>query len=359
MKAFEKNIRKVEPYVPGEQPQRKVIKLNTNENPYPPAPGVTQAIQNLSVDRLRLYPDPTSKVLVDALAEYYGVGSDQVFVGVGSDDVLSMVFLTLFHSDKPVLFPDITYSFYDVWAKLYDIPYECIPLDEDFCIRKEDYYRPNGGIVIANPNAPTGVFMPLSEIEDILQHNPESVVVVDEAYVDFGADSALPLTKKYDNLLVVQTFSKSRSMAGARLGFAAADSQLIEDLDKIKYSTNPYNINRLTMAAGVAALKSDGYFMDNCRRIMETRAYTTSELEKLGFSVLPSASNFIFAKSDRIDGGRLYRELKSRGILIRHFDKERISDYNRITIGTREEMDAMLEKINEILEEDENESRRS
>ena len=353
----------LESYTPGEQPRdMKYIKLNTNESPYPPSPEVLSAVNSGEAELLRLYPDPEATVLKDALAARYGVSRENIFLSNGSDDILNFAFLAFAAGGRKVWFPDISYGFYQVFADLYGINAVQVPLREDFTVDPSDYCSlPDvGGLIcIANPNAPTGLTLNSGQIEDILKSNMDKVVLIDEAYVDFGADSALPLTKKYDNLLVVQTFSKSRSMAGARLGFAAADSQLIEDLDKIKYSTNPYNINRLTMAAGVAALKSDGYFMDNCRRIMEARAYADSELKKLGFSVIPSAANFIFAKSDRIDGGRLYRELKSKGILIRHFDKERISDYNRITIGTREEMEAMLEKIKEILEEDDNEKCRS
>ena len=257
MNTWEANIRKVVPYTPGEQPnQPDMIKLNTNENPYPPAPGVEKALHGIQPDTLRLYPDPTAGDLVHAIARSYGMKDEQVFVGVGSDDVLAMSFLTFFNSDKPILFPDITYSFYDVWADLFRIPYECKALDENFCIRKEDYFGENGGIIFPNPNAPTGVELPLSDIEEILLHNRDVIVIVDEAYVDFGAKSALELIEKYDNLLVVQTFSKSRSMAGMRIGFACGNPQLIRFLNDVKYSFNSYTMDRTTLATGVACLYS-------------------------------------------------------------------------------------------------------
>lgn len=261
MNTWEANIRKVVPYTPGEQPnQPDMIKLNTNENPYPPAPGVEKALHGIQPDTLRLYPDPTAGDLVHAIARNYGLKDEQVFVGVGSDDVLAMSFLTFFNSDKPILFPDITYSFYDVWADLFRIPYECKALDENFCIRKEDYFGENGGIIFPNPNAPTGVELPLGDIEEILLHNRDVIVIVDEAYVDFGAKSALELIEKYDNLLVVQTFSKSRSMAGMRIGFACGHPQLISFLNDVKYSFNSYTMDRTTLATGVAAIQDKAYF---------------------------------------------------------------------------------------------------
>ena len=273
-----KNIRQVEPYVPGEQPQNKVIKLNTNENPYPPAPGVERVLREMDTDRFRLYPDPAAEELTGCLAEYYGVDQDQVFVGVGSDDVLSMCFLTFFNSGKPVLFPDITYSFYDVWAELFRIPYEQIPLQEDFRICVDDYKRKNGGIVIQNPNAPTGILMPLSEIEDIIQHNRNVIVVVDEAYIDFGGESALPLIEKYDNLLVVKTFSKSRSMAGMRIGYAMGNEKLIKYINDVKYSFNSYTMNQTALALGVEAIKDKAYFEETRQRVIAPREWTMQEL---------------------------------------------------------------------------------
>ena len=352
MSKWEDNVRKVVPYTPGEQPnQPDMIKLNTNENPYPPAPGVAEALKNLKADDMRLYSDPTAGKLVEAIAEEYGVKTSQVFVGVGSDDVIAMAFQTFFNSDKPILFPDITYSFYDVWADCFRIPYKKIPLSEDFEIIPADYEQENGGVIFPNPNAPTGALLPLSEVEAIIAANRDVVVMVDEAYIDFGGESALPLLEKYDNLLVVQTFSKSRSMAGARLGFAVGNAELIRDLNTLKYSTNPYNVNRMSAAAGVAALREDDYYAENARRIMENRDWTIGELRALGFEVTDSRSNFIFARTDRIDGGALYRGLKERGILVRHFDKPRISAYVRITVGTREQMEAFLRETRSLLEE--------
>ena len=307
MKAFEKNIRKVEPYVPGEQPQRKVIKLNTNENPYPPAPGVTKALEEMDTDRFRLYPDPTAAPLVNALADFYHVNPDQVFVGVGSDDVLSMCFLTFFNSEKPIFFPDITYSFYSVWADLYRIPYECQKLDEDFKLVKEDYYKENGGVIFPNPNAPTGIYEDLSVVEDIIAHNQDVIVIVDEAYVDFGTQSALPLIEKYENLLVVQTFSKSRSMAGMRIGFAFGCPKLIKYLNDVKYSFNSYTMNRTSIAAGVAAIKDQEYFLDTCSKIIETREWTKKELKKLGFHFEDSRANFIFAAHENCPAQKLFQ----------------------------------------------------
>ena len=352
--SWEDKVRKVVPYVPGEQPSddHKVIKLNTNEMPYPPSPKVAEALASFDIDSLRLYPAPDVGPLRDALAARYGVGSDEMFVGVGSDDVLATAFLTFFNSDKPVIFPDITYSFYDVWCDVYRIPYEIKKLDEDFHIVKNDYMTENGGIVIANPNAPTGVSedKDVDFIEDIVKANPESVVIVDEAYVDFGAESCVPLIKEYDNLLVTQTFSKSRSMAGARLGMGIGNPELIRDLNAIKYSLNPYNVNSLTSAAGVASLKLDEYNKKNCEIIMETRSRTERALRELGFEMTTSQTNFLFARHPAIAGEDLYLELKKKGILIRHFNKERIKDYNRITIGTPEQMETLVATIKQVLE---------
>lgn len=343
MRAFEANIRKVVPYVPGEQPKRtKMIKLNTNENPYPPAPGVAKALKELDADRLRLYSDPTCQILVDSLAEHYGVGNDQVFVGVGSDDVLAMAFMTFFNSDKPVLFPDITYSFYPVWADLLRIPYECPKLDENFKIRKEDYYRENGGIVIANPNAPSAIAEPLEFIEDILQHNPDVIVIVDEAYVDFGTESALALLEKYDNLLVVQTFSKSRAMAGMRIGFAIGSPLLIKYLNDVKYAYNSYTMNTPSLVCGVEAVKDDAYFKDIVNKIVETREYSKEELKALGFEMTDSKANFLFVTHPQVPAREIFEALKAQDIFVRYFNKERLDNYLRITIGTREEMDALF-----------------
>ncbi len=337
-----KNIRSVEPYVPGEQPQEKVVKLNTNENPYPPAPGVQAALDSLDPADFRLYPDPTSSELVRSLADYYGVGEDQVFVGVGSDDVLSLCFLTFFNSEKPVLFPDITYSFYKVWAELYRIPYECPALDGDFRIVKEDYYRENGGIIFPNPNAPTAIYEELDFIEDILEHNRDSIVIVDEAYVDFAGRSAMELIGKYDNLIVTQTFSKARSMAGMRIGYAISNPDLIRCLNDVKYSFNSYTMSRAALVCGAAAVEDRAYFEDSVCRIKETRERTKKELAELGFEFTDSKANFLFARHPRYDGGQLFRELRDADIYVRHWDDERIGQYLRITVGTDEEMEILL-----------------
>lgn len=336
------NIRKVEPYVPGEQPQNKVIKLNTNENPYPPAPGVIEAVRNMDVDRFRLYPDPTSASLVDALAGYYGVGREQVFVGVGSDDVLSMCFLTFFNSDKPILFPDISYSFYKVWAELYRIPYECPKLDAGFCIRREDYYKENGGIIFPNPNAPTAVYEELDFVQDILEHNQDVVVIIDEAYIDFAGRSALELLGQYKNLLVVQTFSKARSMAGMRIGYAIGAPELIKYLNDVKYSFNSYTMNQPSLVYGVEAVKDRAYFEETVGRIIETREWSKEELKKLGFDFPDSKANFIFATHPDYDAKELFEALKKENIYVRYWGSERIEQYLRITIGTREEMEELF-----------------
>ena len=340
MKAFEKNIRKVEPYVPGEQPQRKVIKLNTNENPYAPAPGVTKALEEMNTDRLRLYPDPTAAPLVNALADFYHV--NQVFVGVGSDDVLSMCFLTFFNSEKPIFFPDITYSFYKVWADLYRIPYECQKLDENFKIIKEDYYKENGGVIFPNPNAPTGLYEDLVDVEDIIAHNQDVIVIVDEAYVDFAGRSAMELIDKYENLIIVQTFSKARSMAGMRIGYAISNPTLIKYLNDAKYSFNSYTMNQTSLVCGVEAVKDKAYFEECVNKIIETREWAKEELKNLGFHCLDSKSNFIFAMHPDYDAKELFEALKENDIYVRFWGSERIEQYMRITVGTREEMEAMF-----------------
>ena len=340
---WEEYVRKVVPYVPGEQPKRKdIIKLNTNENPYPPAPGVKRAYEAFELGQLRKYPDPSAEKLVGAIADFYGLKKEQVFVGVGSDDVLAMIFMTFFNSKVPVLFPDITYSFYDVWADMLRIPYEVQPLDENFKIRKEDYRKENGGIIFPNPNAPTGVLMPLSEVEDIIAHNQESIVVVDEAYIDFGGESALPLIEKYENLLVVQTFSKSRSMAGIRIGYAMGCEKLIRYINDVKYSFNSYTMNQLTIELGAAAIADRAYFEDTTKKVVTTRERTKKALRELGFVFEDSKSNFIFAHHERVPAEEIFEALKKEGIYVRHFTAERIHDYLRISIGTDEEMDALL-----------------
>ncbi len=344
------NLKSLESYTPGEQPRdKKYIKLNTNESPYPPSPEVISAVNGQEVADLRLYSDPLCKTLKEKLANRYNVNYKNVFVSNGSDESLNFYFMAFCSKKSPVVFPEISYGFYKVFAELYGIPYETMPLKEDFSIDVNDYIGINKNIVIANPNAPTGLALPLCDIERIVSSNPENIVLIDEAYVDFGGESAVTLTKKYDNLLVVQTFSKSRSLAGARLGYAIGNAEIIADLEKIKYSTNPYNINRLTLVAGVAAIDSDSYFYDNCKRIIKTREYTTCELEKLGFSCIPSCTNFIFAKSDKISGQTLYEKLKEKGVLVRHFSTPSICEFNRITIGTQEEMETFIEKVKECL----------
>lgn len=350
MRTWEENIRKVVPYTPGEQPnQPDMIKLNTNENPYPPAPGVERVLKEMSADTLRLYPDPTAGALVKAIAEFYHLDEDQVFVGVGSDDVLAMCFLTFFNGKKPILFPDITYSFYDVWADLFRIPYERPALDDNFRIRKEDYFRENGGVIFPNPNAPTGVEMPLADIEEILVHNPDVIVIVDEAYVDFGVQSALPLIEKYDNLLVVQTFSKSRSLAGMRIGYVFGNPVLIKYLNDVKYSFNSYTMNTTAIAAGVAAVRDREYFEKTCRKIIETREWTKAELKKLGFSFGDSRANFIFASHETCPAEELFQALREQHIYVRYFPKGRTHNHLRITIGTREEMEKFLSFLKEYL----------
>lgn len=342
MREFEKNIRKVEPYVPGEQPQRKVIKLNTNENPYPPAPGVEKALEEMDTDRLRLYPDPTASVLVNELAEFYHVKPEQVFVGVGSDDVLSMCFLTFFNSEKPIFFPDITYSFYKVWAELYRIPYECQKLDDQFRIVKEDYYKENGGVIFPNPNAPTAVYKDLSEIEDIIEHNQDVIVIVDEAYIDFAGRSALELIDKYENLIVVQTFSKARSMAGMRIGYAISNPALIKYLNDAKYSFNSYTMNQTSLVAGVESVKDKEYFEETVHKIIDTREWAKEEFTKLGFEFPDSQANFIFVKHPKYDAKELFEALKAHDIYVRYWGSERIEQHLRVTVGTREEMEALF-----------------
>lgn len=347
---WEKNVRKVVPYVPGEQPKEsKMIKLNTNENPYPPAPGVKELLANLDAEKLRLYPDPTSDSLVSALAEYYGLQKNEVFVGVGSDDVLSVAFLTFFNSDKPILFPDITYSFYDVWADVYRIPYERQPLNDKFEIVKEDYYKENGGVIFPNPNAPTGVLQSLASIEDIISHNRDVVVIVDEAYIDFGGVSALELIHKYDNLLVVQTYSKSRSMAGLRVGYAMGNEKLIKYMNDVKYSINSYTMNMPSLVYGVAALKDEAYFKETTGRIIATRERAKVKLKELGFTFGDSMSNFIFATHATVPAKTIFEELRERKIFVRYFNQPRIDNYLRITIGTDEEMDALFEALETII----------
>lgn len=345
--SWEENIRKVVPYTPGEQPKdTNVIKLNTNENPYPPSPKVREALNRVDADTFRLYPDPGASELVHAIAETYGLKDEEVFVGVGSDDVLAMSFMTFFNSpDKPVLFPDITYSFYDVWADMLRIRYETKPLDEAFHIVPEDYLVPNGGIVFPNPNAPTGELLPLSAIEKIVAGNPDSIVIVDEAYIDFGGVSALPLIHKYDNLIVTQTFSKSRSLAGLRIGYAMGNIRLIKYLNDVKYSFNSYTMNRPTIEMGAACVRDTDYFRSCCAKIVRTREKTTEALRELGFTVADSAANFVFAAHRKKEAKAIFDYLKTQHIYVRWFDKPRIRNYLRITIGTDEEMTRLIDVL--------------
>ncbi|MEG2773864.1 MAG: histidinol-phosphate transaminase [Acetivibrio sp.] len=350
MKAWMKNIRAVEPYVPGEQPQApNMIKLNTNENPYPPAPGVERALKNMDVESLRLYPDPASTELAGALAENYALKENQVFVGVGSDDVLAIAFMTFFNSKLPILFPDITYSFYDVWAELFHIPYERPELEADFHINPKDYYKENGGVVIANPNAPTSLYEDLFFVEDILLHNQDVIVIVDEAYIDFGGESAGKLIAKYDNLLVVQTFSKSRSLAGMRIGYAMGNPLLIQAMNDVKYSFNSYTMNQTALIAGKKAVEDTFYFEEGIKKIKITREYTKERLRKLGFSFPESQTNFLFITHKEVQAKDLFEYLREKSIFVRYFQKPKIDNYLRVTIGTKEQMDIFLQVVENYL----------
>ena len=343
-------FRSLEAYTPGEQPRdQQYIKLNTNESPYPPAPSVVEAMNAEQVELLRLYSDPTAKGLKEKLAKLYGVQPENVFVSNGSDEVLNFAFMAF--GGKGAVFPDISYGFYQVYGDLYGINYEKIPLREDFSIDHREYCGVNKMVILANPNAPTGMSLSVAQIEEIVRRNPDSLVLIDEAYVDFGGETALPLIEKYDNLLVTRTFSKSRCLAGGRLGYAFGNPAIIADLEKIKYSTNPYNINRLTLLLGEATVEAAAYYQSKCAAIKATRSWTARQLESLGFTVLPSDANFLFAKSDKIGGGDLYIALKARGILVRHFTNPRICDYNRITIGTPEQMEVFINTVKEVLYE--------
>ena len=351
-KYISSRLASLQAYVPGEQPaDMEYIKLNTNESPYPPPPGVINAVSGAEIAKLNLYPNPDGARLVKRLADFYSVKPENVIIGNGSDELLAFAFLAFGDAEHGVCFPDITYGFYPVYAALYDIPARQIPLRDDFTIDIADYRNAGSNIVLANPNAPTGIALPLSDIEEVVESNSGHIVLIDEAYTDFGAESAVPLTGKYENLIVMHTYSKFRSMAGARMAYAIAQAPLIEDLNKIKYSFNSYNVNRLTQIAGEAALDEDDYFREMCRRVVDTREYTAASLRELGFSMTESSANFLFARNPRIQGKMLYAALKERGVLVRHFDKPRISDYLRITIGTREHMDALLSAITDILAE--------
>ena len=350
MRPWEEAIRCVTPYVPGEQPKgNDLVKLNTNENPYPPSPAVLACLREMEGGILRKYPDPASAELVKALAERYGLSEDRIFVGVGSDDVLALSFLTFFNSHRPVLFPDITYSFYPVWAGLFRIPCETAPLDEQFCLRPEDYRRENGGIVFPNPNAPTGLCLPLEAVEDILRHNLDVVVIVDEAYIDFGGESAVRLLDRYENLLVVQTFSKSRSMAGLRIGFAMGSPKLIRALENVKFAYNSYTLNLPSLVLGTEAVKDEAYFQETTGRIVRTREKTAGRLRQLGFQFPDSRANFLFITHEKADAARLYEALKEARIYVRYFPSGRLAPYLRMTIGTDEEMEQVLAFLEDYL----------
>ena len=367
MPNWEQNLRQVTPYVPGAQPQSKnVVKLNTNENPYPPSPKVVKAIEEMDLETsMRKYPDPTSGELVRALEDYYGLDEGQVFVGTGSDDVLSIAFLTFFNSNKPIVFPDVTYSFYPVWAQVYGIPYREIPVDESYRILPEDYgwldpngqaqsidetgdIPENGGVVIANPNAPTGISLKRKDVEKIIAANPDVIVIVDEAYIDYSSESVLPLLLDYDNLVIVRTFSKSRALAGMRIGFAISSPRLIRAMNDVAQSINSYTMSATTLKAGVASIRDEDYFRARIEDIRKTRARTNVELKRRAFNVLPSSTNFIFASPRRISAQLLFEELCARNIFVRHFSGERTKDYLRITIGTDSEMDKLFAAIDEI-----------
>ncbi|MCR5737618.1 MAG: histidinol-phosphate transaminase [Eubacterium sp.] len=350
MREWEKYIRKVTPYTPGEQPNKEnMVKLNTNECPYPPTPKVDEIMNNFNTDLLRLYPAPDVGPLVRAIAHYYGVSEKQVFVGVGSDDVLGMAFLTFFNSDKPILFPDITYSFYDVWADLFRIPYQMIPVNDQFEINVEDYKIPNGGVIFANPNAPTAIEMPLESIEKLIQDNQDSIVIVDEAYADFGTVTARDLLPKYENLLVTGTFSKSRAMAGARIGFAIGSEELITAMQNVKFAYNSYTMNQPAILAGVEAINDDAYFRMIRDKIVTTRENAKKKLAEMGFEGTESRTNFLFVTHKTVPAKEIFDFLKSKDIYVRYWNKPRIDNYLRITIGTDEEMEKLYQALAEIL----------
>lgn len=349
-KPFLDKLRKIDPYVPGEQPKTaNIIKLNANENPYPPAPGVTEVLRTFDAAKLAVYPDANAKALKTAIAERFSLKPSQVFLGNGSDDVLALAFQSFFCSDKPILYPDITYSFYPVWCDLFRIPYEAMPLDEDFCVNVRDYDKPNGGIVLPNPNAPTGRGVSLDFLEDLLQHNQDCVVIIDEAYVDFGAQSAVPLLDKYENLLIVQTTSKSRSLAGMRIGFALGSETLIATLEAVKNSYNSYTMDAIALAVGEASIRDEAYFQETCRKVSATRDRAADELCALGFTVLPSLTNFLFVTHPRMAAPDIFAALREKGIFIRYFKLPRIDNHLRITVGTDAQMDALIAALKDIL----------
>ena len=348
---FSKKYQNLTPYTPGEQPKdMQYIKLNTNESPFPPSPRAVELAAEIA-KKLQLYSDPECRDLHAIFEDVFSFSKQEVLFTNGSDEILNFAFMAFCDKDHPAVFPNITYGFYPVFAELNGVPYEEIPLREDFTLDVENYIGVGKNIFIANPNAPTGIALPLSDIERIVASNPDNVVVIDEAYVDFGSESAAPLTRKYDNLIVTQTFSKSRSMAGARLGFGIACPELIRDMNTVKYSTNPYNVNSMTMAAGIGALSCEDDTRKNCQIIAKNRDFCTDAMQKMGFLTTDSKANFIFAKHPKMDGGMLYEKLRERGILVRHFTNPLIAQYNRITVGTKEQMQALIDIIADILEE--------
>ena len=350
MTSYMDNIRRVKPYVPGEQPQGDVVKLNTNECPYPPSPMVAEKLAELNAGDLRKYPDPTAHTLTQAIADYHGISPEQVFVGVGSDDCLSMCFLTFFNSDKPILFPDITYSFYEVWAAVYNIPYRTPEVAADFTVKAQDYLRPCGGVCLANPNAPTGIFLGLDDIERIVAyHKDGAIVIIDEAYIDFGGETALPLVKKYPNLAVVRTMSKSRALAGMRVGYVLGSSELIKCLNDVKFSVNSYTMNMPSLIAGTASIADEPYFRRTVDKIIATRERTKEELTALGFKMTASATNFIFASHPKVNAAYIFDELKKRQIYVRYFNQPRIDNYLRITVGTDAEMEKLLSALRALV----------
>ena len=346
---FTESLSALQPYVPGEQPQdMQYIKLNTNESPFPPAPGVIQAISSAEVERLYLYSDPDCKALIESVARRFGLRSEQVTVGNGSDEVLWFALRAFCDEKTPLAYNDITYGCYKTWCGLLNVPSKILPLKDDYAIDLSLYANLQATVMVTNPNAPTGICLNLGQIEGILRSNPDNVVIVDEAYVDFGGKSAVSLIDQYDNLLVVQTCSKSRSLAGARLGFAMGNPELIADLNRIKFSFNPYNVNRLTCLAGIAAMEDEAYFNRCTKAVADTRDRMAEALKQMGFTVTDSKANFLFAESSRIPGGELYRKLKEKGILVRHFDKPRLENRLRITVGSDRQMDALLTALREL-----------
>lgn len=352
-KLWTENLRKIDPYVPGEQSKDKdIIKLNANENPYPPSPKAVEAIKNFNADKLRLYPDANALALKQALADYYGVEVKNIFLGNGSDDVIAVAFQALFNSDLPIAYPDLTYSFYPVWCSLFNIPYKTYPVGDDFRINPEDYKEKNGGVVIPNPNAPTSIGEGLDFVEKIMEYNTDSIVIIDEAYVDFGGVSSVPLTKKYENLLVTGTFSKSRSLAGLRIGFAIGSERLVSVLEAVKNSYNSYTVDALSIEAGRASVLDDEYFKSTCNKIINTRTRLTNELREMGFTVLDSSANFIFVTRDDLSMKDMFEYLKTKKIFIRYFSLPRIENYVRITVGTDGETAALLKEIKEYVKND-------